>query len=559
MTFEGMKDDDLVFCPLGGSGEIGMNMNLFGCNGQWLMVDCGMTFGDDRLPGIDLVFPDPGFIEDRRDDLVALVLTHGHEDHIGAVPYLWERLRCPIYATPFTAELVRGKLAEAGLLNEVTLHVIPVGGTLEAGCFKVTYVPLAHSIPEGHGLKIETPHGTIFHTGDWKLDDVPQIGSPTSEADLGLMGDGGILAMIGDSTNVFNSRQSGSEEGVRTALIDLVGTLEGRVVITTFASNAARLKTVAEVAQKHGRKIVLAGRSMHRIVEAARKTGYLPDWPETVPEDKASSLPRNEVLILCTGGQGEPRAALARIAAGDHRNLSLAAGDTVIFSSKIIPGNERVLGFLMNKLALLDVDVITERDADIHVSGHPGRPELERMYGWIKPQIAIPVHGEARHLKHHAAFAKSLGVPHALAPKNGDIIRLAPGPLALVDQAPAGRLVLDGKAVIAVNHEAIQARRRLMENGFVSLVILQEDDGSLLGDPEIIAQGVAGMEPGGALESDLLDEIDQALTNLSSREMLLEKTVAESARIAARRFLRIKTGKNPQVDVRVIRFDDEPL
>jgi ribonuclease J len=423
----------------------------------------------------------------------------------------------------------------------------------------VTYVPLAHSIPEGHGLKIETPHGTIFHTGDWKLDDVPQIGSPTSEADLGLMGDGGILAMIGDSTNVFNSRQSGSEEGVRTALIDLVGTLEGRVVITTFASNAARLKTVAEVAQKHGRKIVLAGRSMHRIVEAARKTGYLPDWPETVPEDKASSLPRNEVLILCTGGQGEPRAALARIAAGDHRNLSLAAGDTVIFSSKIIPGNERVLGFLMNKLALLDVDVITERDADIHVSGHPGRPELERMYGWIKPQIAIPVHGEARHLKHHAAFAKSLGVPHALAPKNGDIIRLAPGPLALVDQAPAGRLVLDGKAVIAVNHEAIQARRRLMENGFVSLVILQEDDGSLLGDPEIIAQGVAGMEPGGALESDLLDEIDQALTNLSSREMLLEKTVAESARIAARRFLRIKTGKNPQVDVRVIRFDDEPL
>ncbi|GAK32913.1 ribonuclease J 1 [alpha proteobacterium Q-1] len=559
MTFEGMKDDDLVFCPLGGSGEIGMNMNLFGCNGQWLMVDCGMTFGDDRLPGIDLVFPDPGFIEDRRDDLVALVLTHGHEDHIGAVPYLWERLRCPIYATPFTAELVRGKLAEAGLLNEVTLHVIPVGGTLEAGCFKVTYVPLAHSIPEGHGLKIETPHGTIFHTGDWKLDDVPQIGSPTSEADLGLMGDGGILAMIGDSTNVFNSRQSGSEEGVRTALIELVGTLEGRVVITTFASNAARLKTVAEVAQKHGRKIVLAGRSMHRIVEAARKTGYLPDWPETVPEDKASSLPRNEVLILCTGGQGEPRAALARIAAGDHRNLSLAAGDTVIFSSKIIPGNERVLGFLMNKLALLDVDVITERDADIHVSGHPGRPELERMYGWIKPQIAIPVHGEARHLKHHAAFAKSLGVPHALAPKNGDIIRLAPGPLALVDQAPAGRLVLDGKAVIAVNHEAIHARRRLMENGFVSLVILQEDDGSLLGDPEIIAQGVAGMEPGGALESDLLDEIDQALTNLSSREMLLEKTVAESARIAARRFLRIKTGKNPQVDVRVIRFDDEPL
>ncbi|GEQ96704.1 MBL fold hydrolase [Iodidimonas gelatinilytica] len=488
---------------------------------------------------------------------MALVLTHGHEDHIGAVPYLWSKLRCPIYATPFTAELVKGKLAEAGILDEVTLHVVPVGGSLDAGCFRVTYVPLAHSIPEGHGLKIETPHGVVFHTGDWKLDDEPQIGVPSSPAELDKLGDEGVLAMIGDSTNVFNSRRSGSEESVKQALLDLVGTLEGRVVITTFASNAARLKTVAEVANRHGRKIVLAGRSMHRIVDAARKTGYLPDWPQTVSEEEAKHLPRNKVLLLCTGGQGEPRAALARIAAGDHRHLSLASGDTVIFSSKIIPGNERVLGRLMNKLALLDVDIITERDADIHVSGHPGRPELKRMYEWIKPQIAIPVHGEARHLKRHAAFAASLGVKQTLAPKNGDIIRLAPGPVEIVDQAPSGRLILDGKLVVPVACESMQARRRLMENGFLAVVLMVDEDGAPLGDAEIIAQGIPGMEGDSTLEEDLHLEIDKNMSRLSRNDKMDEKRLSETIRIAVRRMIRTQTGKNPQVDVRVVQFEDE--
>jgi len=558
MTDDIWTDDDLLFCPLGGSGEIGMNMNLFHCDGQWLMVDCGMTFGEEGLPGVDLVFPDPAFIEERREALAALVLTHGHEDHIGAVPYLWPRLRCPVYATPFTAELVRGKLAEAGLENEVELHVVPVGGTLEAGCFTVTYVPLAHSIPEGHGLRIDTPKGIIFHTGDWKLDLEPQIGAPSTPKELAEIGEAGVLAMTGDSTNVFNATESGSEQSVKDSLMDLVGGLDGRVVVTTFASNVARLKTVAAVAEAHGRRIVLAGRSMHRVVNAARSTGYLPDWPETVAEDEAGKLPADKTLILCTGGQGEPRAALSRIASGDHRSISLEAGDSVIFSSKMIPGNELAIGRLMNKLALMDVDVITERDAYIHVSGHPGRAELKRMYDWIQPKIAVPVHGEARHLRHHARFARSLGIPEAVVPSNGDIIRLAPGPAAVIDKAPSGRLVLDGAHILPLDNEALAARRRILVNGFAAVILLVDELGDLAGDPEIIAHGIPALDTGGEAEDALLTEIERGVRRMPASERAHDADLAEQVRILSRRFLRRHSDKNPVVDVRVIRLEDIP-
>lgn len=553
----GFSDHDLVFCPLGGSGEIGMNMNLFGCNGKWLMVDCGMTFGDEGVPGVDLIFPDPGFIEERRKDLLGLVLTHGHEDHIGAVPYLWERLRCPIWATPFTAELVRGKLVEAGLEKRAKIRIIETGGSFEVGCFKVSYVPLAHSIPEGHGLKIETPHGTIFHTGDWKLDEEPQLGTPSTPKELAAIGEAGVLAMTGDSTNVFNARESGSEQAVRDSLMELVGTLEGRVVLTTFASNVARLQTIADVARACGRKVVLVGRSMKRVVDAARKTGYLANWPGNISEDEAGKLPRNKLLVLCTGAQGEPRAALSRMSSGDYRHFTLEPGDTVIFSSKIIPGNELVIGRLLNRLAIMDIDVITEREAFVHVSGHPGRAELEQMYRWIRPQIAIPVHGEARHLRRHAQFARELGVPQALAPKNGDIIRLAPGPAAIVDQAPSGRLVLDGSTILPLDSEPIAARRRILLNGFVALVVMIDEDGTPAGDPEIIAQGVPGLAPGSPFEDEILAAVDSNLDRLAAAGKSGDEEIRETVRILVRRMIRQATEKNPVVEVRVIRFEDE--
>ena len=559
MAIEGIGEDDLVFCPLGGSNEIGMNMNLFGYRGEWLMIDCGMSFADDWLPGIDLIFPDPGFIAERHEDLVALVLTHGHEDHIGAVPHLWPRLRCPIYATPFTAELVRGKLAEAGLLEAATIHEVPVAGSLEAGSFRVTYVPLAHSIPEGHGLKIETPRGVIFHTGDWKLDEEPQIGSPSTPEELTAIGDAGVLAMIGDSTNVFQAHTSGSEQAVKEGLHELIAELEGRVIVTTFASNVARLRTIAEVAKREGRKLVLIGRSMKRVVEAARKTGYLQDLPDMVPEEEAGSLSREEVLVLCTGAQGEPRAALSRLATGSYRHFSLEPGDTVIFSSKIISGNELSIGRLINKLALMDVEVITEREAFVHVSGHPGRADLEKMYRWIRPKIAIPVHGEPRHLKRHARFARELGVPETLAPQNGDIIRLAPGAVAVVDQAPSGRLALDGSHIVPVTSEAITARRRILSDGFAAIVVMIDADGSLPGDPEIIAYGIPTLDPGGALEDEILELLERTVSRMDPAERARDSELAERLRVTVRRLLRKRTDKNPIVDVRIVRFEDAPV
>jgi ribonuclease J len=429
--------EELLFCALGGSGEIGMNVNLYGCRGQWLMVDLGLTFAGPDYPGIELILPDLEFIETQQDRLVGIVLTHGHEDHIGALPYLAEDLESPLYATPFTAGLIAGKLEEEGLTGQVKLNVVERGGTVTLGPFRISFVALSHSIPEGNGVLIETPFGNVFHTGDWKIDDTPVIGEAPSAQTLIDIGDRGVLALVCDSTNVFQDQPSGSEESVHAGLRQQVEAASGRVLVTTFASNAARLQTIGRVASEAGRRVCIAGRSLERILRVSQATGYLRDFPPIVSFDEAMRLPRSEVLIIATGGQGEPRAALGRIASGNH-DLKLGENDTVIFSSRIIPGNEVAIGRIMNQLSDLGVRIVTEKQSHVHVSGHPGRPELVQMYDWVRPQIVVPVHGEARHMAEQARLALAHGVPSALYQVNGEVIRLAPDGPKKIDEVRVG-------------------------------------------------------------------------------------------------------------------------
>src|SRR5215212_7149076 len=452
--------EELLFCALGGSGEIGMNVNLYGCRGQWIMVDLGLTFADFAYPGIDLILPDLEFIENQQERLAGIVLTHGHEDHIGALPYLAEELKSPLFATPFTAGLIAGKLEEEGLTGAVKLNVVERGGSIELGPFKVSFVALSHSIPEGNGLLIETPFGNVFHTGDWKIDDTPVLGEAPSTEALTAIGDAGVLALVCDSTNVFQDKPSGSEESVHEGLLAQTKKAKGRVLVTTFASNAARLQTLGRVATESGRRVCVAGRSLDRILRVAQAPGYLRDFPAPVGFEEAMRLPRNEVLVIATGGQGEPRAALGRIASGGHE-LKLAEGDTVIFSSRIIPGNEVAIGRIMNQLSDVGARIVTERQAHVHVSGHPGRPELVQMYRWVRPQIVVPVHGEDRHLAEHARLALSHGVEHAVVQKNGDVIRLALGDPKKIDEVRVGRLVLDGDVILPADGATVVERRRI--------------------------------------------------------------------------------------------------
>ncbi|MGI4878068.1 MAG: ribonuclease J [Janthinobacterium lividum] len=543
--------DELLFLPLGGSGEIGMNVNLYGCRGKWVMVDLGMTFADPSYPGVDLILPDLSFIEERREDLLGIVITHGHEDHIGAIPYLAADLGVPIYATPFTAGLIRGKLEEEGLTKEVKLHVIPMGGSMTLGDFKFSYAAMAHSIPEGNGLIIETPHGRIFHTGDWKLDDQPQMGSPSTPDQLRALGDSGVLAMIGDSTNVFNAQASGSEAGVRDGLLEVIrGRKTGRVLVTTFASNAARLHTLGQVALQVGRQVCVVGRSMDRILGVARATGYLKDFPPILSFDQAARLDPSKLLIICTGAQGEPAAALSRIASGSHQHLKLERGDCVIYSSKEIPGNELSIGVVQNALATRGVEVITEKQAHVHVSGHPGKPELEDMYGWIRPEIAIPVHGERRHLEAHAKLALEIGVPRALVPTNGNVIRLAPNGPKLIGNEKVGRLVLDGDVILPADGSTMLARRRIMHNGYMSATVVLNGSGKLAAKPAVMAQGVPVEEDSTEFLAECSEAAAQAARTGDARNA---EKFAEGIRVAVRRVARDWTGKKPVTDVQIVR------
>ena len=539
----------MLFLALGGSGEIGMNVNLYGCDGKWLMVDLGMTFADPYYPGIDLVFADLEFIEERAKDLVGVVLTHGHEDHIGAVPYFAAELGVPLYATPFTAKLVAEKLKEAGLINEVELKVIDHEDPFWLGPFGIRYVPLAHSIAEGNALVIDTPHGRVFHTGDWKLDDEPIIGVPATADELTELGDSGILALVCDSTNVFNSKASGSEGAVRDGLLETVGELAGRrVVVTTFASNVARLQTLGEVAIATGRQLCVAGRSLDRIIGVAKSCGYLKDFPTTIDPDAAMRLPRGKVLVLATGGQGEARAALARIASGTHP-IKVEAGDAVVFSSRQIPGNELAIGRIQNQLAAKGVSIVTDRQSMIHVSGHPGRPELEALYRWIRPEMLVPVHGELRHMAEQARVGQAAGIPRTIVQKNGDLIRLAPnGPHKLGEEVN-GRLVLDGEVIAPADGAAMVARRKLADNGLVTVALAVSRDGKLASQVEVAALGIP-------LEDDLADfvaeaqiDVADAVAGLKGDKKRDRRAVAEAVRLAGRRAAQRWSGKRPVVQV----------
>ncbi len=539
--------DELLFLALGGSDEIGMNVNLYGCRGKWIMVDLGLTFSGSEYPGIELVLPDLEFIEDRKADLLGIVLTHGHEDHIGAVPYLAADLGVPLYASPFTATLIRNKIEEEGIADQIDLRVIPMEGSFTLGDFKCRYVTLAHSIPEMSAVEIETPFGRIFHTGDWKLDEEPVIGKPATAAELTAIGDKGVLALVCDSTNAFNAGDSRSEGSVRADLLASVHAATGRVVVTSFASNAARLQTLADVARETGRKLCVAGRSLHRILATAQANGYLKNLPDMVDMDALDSVPRNKALIVATGGQGEARAALARIAEGSHP-VKMEEGDTVIFSSKQIPGNEVAIGKVMNALARRNIRSVTEKQAHVHVSGHPGQPELAAMYKWIRPQILVPVHGERRHMAEQARFGLAQGVPQAIVQSNGDVVRLAPDGPAIVGRERTGRLVLDGDVILPADGSTVNERRRIAAHGVISVAVALGAGGKLFGEPEVRLQGVP-------VEDDRDDFLADARTAAAKAATSKERDankLREAIRLAVRRVATEWTGKKPIVDVLLI-------
>ena len=514
-------DDELVFLPLGGSNEIGMNFNLYGFgppdDRKWIVVDLGITFGDQTTPGVEVILPDPTFIESFREDIIGIVLTHAHEDHIGAVPWLWPRLKAPVYATPFTAFLVREKLRDAGILDEVSITEVPLDGTIRLGPFELSLITLTHSIPEPNGLAIRTPLGTVLHTGDWKIDPDPMIGKQTDMAAIRRLGDEGVLAMVCDSTNVFVDGTAGSEAEVRAALNGLVSQLTGKVAVACFASNVARMESAIVAAEANGRRVCLVGRSMHRMTAAAKSVGILADAAPFVTDGEAGFFPDDKILYLCTGSQGEARAALSRIAEGTHPHVSLGKGDSVIFSSRVIPGNEIPIRNLQNKLSDRGVRLYTERDhPHIHVSGHPCRDELKQMYQWARPQIAVPTHGERRHLLEHAALARDLQVPITVTPRNGDMVRLAPGQPDIIDEVPAGRLFVDAGMVTPENGEALRERRYAASNGALNISLALDGKGRLAAGPTIRTIGLPGDDDFPLTEAieELEDEARRALDSL---------------------------------------------
>ncbi|MBB4659766.1 ribonuclease J [Parvularcula dongshanensis] len=553
-------DDELIFLPLGGTGEIGMNMNLFALGPpdarKWIMIDCGVTFADDSVPGVDLITPDPGYLLDELDeggDLLGLVLTHGHEDHIGAVAHLWPDLDCDIYATPFTAELVRRKLKEVGI-TDAPIKIIDLQARFKLGDFDIELVTLTHSIPEPNAVVLRTPFGTILHTGDWKLDPRPVLGDRTDGDRLAEIGREGVLAMICDSTNVFSEGRSGSEADVAETLKQVIGHQTGRVAVTTFASNVARLVSACQAAKAADRSVCLLGRSMLRMIDVAREVGLLPEGISFVEPNEAGYLPKDKVLYLCTGSQGEDRAALARIARDDHPELTLSSGDTVIFSSKIIPGNEKPIYALMNMLTDQGVAVITEADAFVHVSGHPCRDELKDMYRWVKPQCAIPVHGEARHLREHAKLARSLGTERTIVPRDGDVIRLGPGTPERIDEVPAGRLYVDGKILLPEGDGVIRGRRYLANDGIIVVAVAFDGDDRQRGGAQVLIKGVPREDnDGDDLHAVIEEAAEDALANLSKAKRGSDKDIEGAVRRGVRSELSARWGKRSDIAVMITR------
>jgi len=553
-----MSKEELLFCPLGGSGEIGMNMNLYAYgkedNQKWIVVDMGVTFADDSIPGIDLIFPDPGFILDKKDDLMGIVLTHAHEDHIGAVTHIWPSLKCKMYATPFTAELIQGKFKEKKIDISSYLKVVPLNSKIKLGPFEIDFVTLTHSILEPNGLSISTPLGTILHTGDWKIDPNPLIGGTIDEKKLKKIGEKGVASMICDSTNIFNPGRAGSESDVRNSLLKIMEIKTQRILVTSFASNVARMESIFYCAKKTGRSICLVGRSMNRIYKAAKKCGYLKGLLKPLEPRDAKKIAKNKILYLATGSQGEPMGAMNRIVNGIHPEVFLESGDCIIFSSKIIPGNEKKLYQLQNKIVRNNIEIISEENAFVHVSGHPNRDDLKDMYKWVKPQCVIPVHGEHRHMVEHIAFAKEMQVPKTLQVENGDIIRILPGNSPqIIDKAPSGRMYLDGNLSVDLDSQSIKERKNISINGYLEITLIVSNNGKIK-KPIISFKGIPESSENENFIFDMEDEIFSICRKFSLESKNQEKNLIETIKQNCRRIVKDKTGKKPLTNINIARI-----
>ena len=552
------KKEELLFCPLGGSGEIGMNMNLFSYGKpeaqKWIIVDIGVTFADDSIPGIDLIYPDPGFIIDKKKDLLGIVLTHAHEDHIGAIAHIWPKLKCKMYATPFTAALIKEKFKEKKIDIGKNLKIVDLNENIKLGPFKIEFITLTHSILEPNGLLIKTPAGIVLHTGDWKVDPNPLIGNKIDQTKLKEIGNKGVLAMICDSTNVLNHGRAGSEADVRTNLLKLMSNLKKRIIVTSFASNVARMETIFYCAEKTKRQISLVGRSMHRIYKAAKQCGYLKNVISPIDAREAKKISREKIVYLCTGSQGEPMGAMMRIINYTHPDVFIEKEDTVIFSSKIIPGNEKKLYKLHNQLIKNQIDVISEETDFVHVSGHPNREDLRDMYNWVKPKSVIPVHGEHRHMAEHISFAKEMQVPYPVQVENGDIVKLFPGQKPEVfDKAPVGRLYVDGIISVNEDSQSIRERKNLANNGYLEVTILINGKGKLFKKPLVSFKGLP-IEEAQDFFYDLEDEIENISRTFSLNNKKQESNLIEALKISCRKIVKEKTGKKPYTNINLVRI-----
>ena len=552
MYAPGMQE--VLFLPLGGAGEIGMNLSLFGHAGKWLMVDLGITFGDETTPGIDVLMPDPSFIRDRREDLLGLVITHAHEDHLGAVSYLWQELRCPVYATPFAAAVLRAKASDRGMATQIKIKEQEPSGRFNVGSFDVEFVGVTHSVPEAQSMLIRVGGLKIFHTGDWKLDPQPIVGLPTDEKRLAQIGDEGVDVMICDSTNALVEGVSGSEAEVRDTFLKIFSRFRKRIAVTCFSTNVARIESIVHAALAHGRSVALVGRSLWRIYDAARATGFMSDLPEFLTGNDAAALPRDKVVFICTGSQGEPRSALARISHDDHPEVVLEEGDVCIFSSREIPGNERAIGRVQNALIGLGCDIITAEDERVHVSGHPARDELRRMYELIRPNLAIPVHGEERHLLRHAQLARECRVPAAILPENGTILRLHPGPVDAIGQVEHGRLALDGNRLIRFDGSKASGRMRMLNNGAVVVTLILDSRGALVTDAKITVLGLLEGEDEAQVHERLTEVIRDAVDGLAASSRYEDGLVRQAVRAALRRHLMHSHGKKPDTQIHLVRL-----
>ena len=553
-----MNKNELIFCPLGGSGQIGGNMNLYAYgneeNQKWIIVDTGVSFADDSIPGVDLIYPDPAFIIDKKNDLLGIVLTHAHEDHIGAISHIWPDLKCNIYATPFTSVLIQEKFKEKKIDISNYLKIVKLNGKIELGPFNIEFVSLTHSILEPNGLSIKTPAGMVLHTGDWKIDPNPLIGDKINEKKLKEIGNNKVLAMICDSTNIFSPGRAGSESDVRESLLKIMSLKSKRIIVTSFASNVARMETIFYCAEKINRQVCLVGRSMNRIFKAAKQCGYLQNIQNPIDPRESKNFPREKLVFLCTGSQGEPMGAMKRIVKGIHPDVFIEKGDTVIFSSKIIPGNEKKLYSLHNDLVRQEIELVTEETDFVHVSGHPNRDDLKDMYNWVKPESIIPVHGEHRHMNEHIRFAKEMQIPHALRIEDGDVVRIYPGRNPeVIDKAPSGKMYLDGNIAVGENSQSIKERRNLSLNGYLEITLILNNSGKL-NKPVISYRGIPENNFDEKIIFEMEDKIFNTCRSFSMKNKNQEKNLIETIKQNCRKLIKERTGKKPFTNINIARL-----